>query len=100
MRIECQVQPAGPLPACAHSILLYTHAGRASQRGHPAVLAADSADTLPLPARDGEECDSLRRQVAELQQKVDRLESLADGRAAASPAGVEAHLVTPGAKTT
>lgn len=52
------------------------------------MLATRSTDVPPLAARDGEEWDSMRRQIAELQQKVQRLESLADGRNATRDAGV------------
>ena len=76
------------------------HAGHTSQHRRLAVLAAGSADTPPLPVTEGEKCDSLRHQVAELQQKVDRLEALADGRTTASPAGAGAHLGTLDAKLT
>jgi hypothetical protein len=56
------------------------------------VLATRSADTPPLA--DGEEWDSMRRQIVELQQKVDRLESLADARTAALDAGVDSILIS------
>ena len=65
----------------------HTHAGHIRQRWRPALLGAGSADASSPPAGDDNEWDSMRTRIAGLEQKVDRLESLVDARAAASDAG-------------